>query len=141
MRRVLRHENARLLARTIGDRLGTRKCWWIKIVPEIKTHRTDRCLIADPDPGRMRDIAIITLAGSALVQAELRVFLAPAQQVVQHIPAIGEDISSVFENNEAHVVLYIGQSRWWKTQFQMVKKKRAPANGKPGYRVARTCLV
>ena len=141
MRRVLRYESARRLPRAIGDRLRTWKCRWIKIVSEIETHRADRRLVTDSDPGRVRNIAIVALAGSALLQAELRDFLAPAQQIVEHVPAVGKDIACVFKNHEAHVVLNVGQRGWWKTQFQIIEEKRAPANGKPGDRVARTCLI
>src|SRR5580698_5945622 len=141
MRRVLRYESARLLPRAIGDGLRTRKRRWIKIVPEIEAHRTDRCLVAQPDPDRVRDITIVALAGSALLQAQLRVLLAPAQQIVQHILAIGKDISSIFENHEAHVVLDKRQGCWRKTHLQVIQEKCAAANGKSGYRVARTCLI
>src|SRR5580658_9945641 len=140
MRRVLRYESARLLPRAVGDCLGTWKRRWIKIVPEIEAHRTDRSLVAQHDPYRVRDITVVALAGSALLEAQLRILLAPAQQIVEHILASGKDISSIFENDEAHIVLNKRQGSWWKTHFQVIEEKRAAANGKPGYRVARSCL-
>src|ERR1700733_1180907 len=141
MRRVLRYESARLLPRAIGDGLRTWKRRWIKIVPEIEAHRTDWCLVAQPDTNRVRNITIVALAGSALLQAELRILLPPAQQIVQHILAIGKDISSIFENDEAHVVLDKRQGGWWKAHFQVIEEKCAAADGKPGNGVARTCLI
>ena len=115
MRRVLRYESARLLPRAVSDGLRTRKRRWIKIVPEIKAHRTDWRLVAQPDPDRVRDITIVALAGSALLQAELRILLVPAKQVVQHVSPIGKDVPSVFEKCETEVVLEVGQCRRWET--------------------------
>ena len=141
MRRVLRHKSARLLPRAIGDRLSAGKSRWIKIVPEIETHRTDRCLVAQPDPNRVRDITIVALARGALLQTQLRILLAPAEHIVQHILASGKDISGIFENDETHVVLDIRQGGWRKTHFEVIQEKRAAANGKPGYGVAWTRLI
>jgi hypothetical protein len=53
----------------------------------------------------MGNIAIVTLAGGALLQTQLRVLLAPAKQVVQHAPAIGKDVPGVLKNGEADIVL------------------------------------
>src|SRR5271167_4738750 len=66
------------LAIEAGGRLATRKCRRIQIVPEIEAHRADGRLVADPDSHRVRDIAVVALAGGALLQAELRILLVPA---------------------------------------------------------------
>src|SRR5271165_484941 len=144
MRRMLRHEIrqrgctigtlavtytiGRLrLAIEAGRRLATGKCWRIQIVAEIEAHRTDRCPVTDPYPYRVGDITVIALGSGARLQAELRVLLAPAEEVVQHVPAIGKDVPRVLENGEAEVVLEVGQRRRWKAQFHIIQDKRTPA--------------
>jgi len=133
---VLRYESARLLPRAVGDRLDTGKRRWIKIVPEIEAHRTDWRLVAQPYSKRMRYVVIVALACGELVQAEIRVLLVPAQQAVQHVPAVGKDIPSILKKHEAQVVFNVGQIGWRKTHFQIVHEKRAAADGKAGYRVS-----
>ncbi len=89
----------------------------------------------------MRDITVIALVGRAWLQAELRVLLVPAQQIIQHVLAVGEDVSGIFENSEAKVVLHVGQRRRRKTQFKVIQEQRTPAQRKPGDGIARTCLI
>ena len=89
----------------------------------------------------MRDIAVIALIRGVWLQAELRILLVPAEQVVQHGPAVGEDVPSVLENSEAQVVVKVRQRRWRETHFHVIYEQAAAADGESGNRVARACLI
>ncbi len=91
--------------------LQTRERRRIQIVSEIEAHRADRSLVSHPHADGVRNVVVVALARGGLMQAELRVFLAPAQQVVEQVMSIGKYVSGIVEDGKADVVLEERQGR------------------------------
>ena len=130
MARVLRDEDGyRWVIRV--RRLQTRERGRIQIVAEIEAHRSNGSLIPHPNADGMRNVVVVALVGRTLLQAQLRIFLPPAQQVVRHVVPVREDVAGIMENSEANIVLKVWKSSGRKTQFQVIQKQRAAPTGNP----------
>ena len=103
-------------------RLHARKCRWVQIVAEIKPHRSDGCFITYANPNGVRNIAVVALVGRALLKAQFRIFLPPAQQVVQHLLSVGEDVAGIMKDSETNIVLKERQRRGRKSQLQIIQE-------------------
>src|SRR6266550_193496 len=103
-------------------RLQTRKCRWIQIVAEIESHRSNGSFITYANSDGVRNIAVVALAGRALLKAQFRIFLPPAQQVVQHLVSIGEDVAGIMKDSETNIVLKERQRSGRKSQLQIIQE-------------------
>ncbi len=125
----------------IVDCLPTRKGGRIQIVSEIEAHWAHRSLVSHPDSDGVRDVVVVTLAGGGLLQTEPWAFLAPAQQVVEHVMPVGKDVSGIMEDGKAHVFLEKGQGRRRSAELDIIHEQRCSAQGKAGLRITRSRLI
>ena len=129
------------LRRITRATLTTGKRRRIQIVPEIKAHRANRGLVAYAYPEGVRNVAVVTLQGAAVLRAQARVLLTPAQQIVKQLMAVGKHVAGVVKDHKADVVLHEGQSGSREAQFEIVQEQGCPPEWKTAERIAWTCLI
>src|SRR5689334_23940551 len=88
----------------VGDRLRAGKIRRIQIVTKIEPDRTDWSTVAQTDPDGMGNVVVVAQVGGALLLAELRVLLSPAQQVMQHVMPGVKHVPCILKHREAEVV-------------------------------------
>ena len=71
----------------------------------------------------------------------LGTLLAPAQQAVQHVLAVGKDVAGIVKNGKTQVVLEKRQGHGRKAQLQIIHEQRAATQGITGFRVTRSSLI
>src|ERR1700751_852825 len=126
---------------TPRNTFATRKRRGIPIVPEVKPYWANRCLVPYPQANCMRNVAVITLAGSFSMQAQLRIFLVPAQQVVQHAVTAGKHVTRIMKEGEAQIVLEKGEGRRRNAELKVIDKKSSPSQGESCDRITRSRLI
>src|SRR5579862_5095507 len=90
----------------------------------------------------MRNITKVTLTGSRTVpQADARILLAPAQQVVEHEAAVSKHIAGIPKQRETHVVLHVREGDGGHAQFHIIQKQCAAAQWESGHWVTRARLI
>src|SRR5208282_2876060 len=113
----------------------------IQIVTEVKAQWPNRRLIADSEANCMRSIVVIALQVRIRLETELLVGLVKAPQAGEHFLRPRKHVAHVFKNGKADAVQKVRHSNVWKTHLQIVEEYRAAADGKPGERIAWSCLI
>ena len=116
-----RTEYGRRIVR-ISARLTAGECRGIQVISKIEADRADWSFVANTDSNRMGNIRVIALRCSAVLLAQLRILLPPAQQVMQHVMTTDEDIAGIVENGQAEIVLNEGKTHWRQPQLKIVNE-------------------
>ena len=135
---MLRHEGAGTGTR---NGLKTRKCRRIQVISQIESHRAYRRFVAYTNSNGIGNVIVIALGRCTLLKTELRIFLPPVHQTVNHVISVSKDIPRVVKDCQAHIVLKIRKVQRRHPQFKIIEKQCAAAKRKTSLRVPGTSLI
>ena len=132
--------------RDAGLRVGrnvviARKDRWIQIVSDVKAQRPDGRLITHAHTDCMREVVVTALQMRALVDADVRVGLMPAQQALDHFLGPREHVPHIVKDGKSDTVIQVRDGDVGEAQFEIIQEHRTASERKSGKGITRPRLV